>query len=71
MLRTARQWMVTHEWMVKPMAQTEWIEGKGLLVWLAEVFSALGTGLYLVSLFFGSVRSSPSRPSGPASSAGS
>ena len=50
--RTARQWMVTHEWMVKPMAQTEWIEGKGLLVWLAEVFSALGTGLYLVALFF-------------------
>jgi formate-dependent nitrite reductase membrane component NrfD len=45
--------MVTHEWMVKPMAQTEWIQGKGLLVWLAEVFSALGTGLYLVSLFFG------------------
>ena len=49
---TSRQWMVTHEWMVKPMAQAEWIEGKGLLVWLAEVFSALGTGLYLVSLFF-------------------
>jgi formate-dependent nitrite reductase membrane component NrfD len=45
--------MITHEWMVKPMAQTEWIQGKGLLVWLAEVFSALGTGLYLVSLFFG------------------
>jgi formate-dependent nitrite reductase membrane component NrfD len=44
--------MVTHEWMVKPMAQTEWIEGKGLLVWLAEVFSALGAGLYLASLFF-------------------
>jgi formate-dependent nitrite reductase membrane component NrfD len=44
--------MVTHEWMVKPMAQTEWIQGKGLLVWLAEVFSALGTGLYLVALFF-------------------
>jgi formate-dependent nitrite reductase membrane component NrfD len=51
-IRTARQWMVTHEWMVKPMAQTEWIQGKGLLVWLAEVFSALGTGLYLVSVFF-------------------
>ena len=45
--------MVTHEWMVKPMAQTEWIQGKGMLVWLAEVFSALGTGLYLVSLFIG------------------
>jgi protein NrfD len=50
--KTARQWMVTHEWMIKPMAQAEWIEGKGLLVWLAEVFSALGTGLYLVALFF-------------------
>ncbi len=50
--KTARQWMVTHEWMVKPMAQEEWIKGKGLMVWLAEVFSALGTGLYLVSLFF-------------------
>jgi formate-dependent nitrite reductase membrane component NrfD len=44
--------MVTHEWMIKPMAQTEWIEGKGILVWIAEVFSALGSGLYLVSLFF-------------------
>jgi len=49
--QTARQWMVPHEWMVKPMQQTEWIERRGLLVWLAEVFSALGTGLYLVALF--------------------
>jgi formate-dependent nitrite reductase membrane component NrfD len=48
---TSRQWMVTHEWMVKPMQQTEWIEKKGLLVWLAEVFSALGTGLYLIAIF--------------------
>jgi formate-dependent nitrite reductase membrane component NrfD len=46
--------MVTHEWMVKPMRQTEWIDGKGLMVWLAEVFSALGSGLYLVSLFVNS-----------------
>ncbi|MGI5939089.1 MAG: NrfD/PsrC family molybdoenzyme membrane anchor subunit [Thermoleophilia bacterium] len=53
MARISRQWMVTHEWMVKPMSQAEWIEGKGLLVWLAEVFSALGTGLYIVALFFG------------------
>jgi formate-dependent nitrite reductase membrane component NrfD len=37
--------------MVKPMQQTEWIERQGLLVWLSEVFSALGTGLYLVSIF--------------------
>lgn len=50
-MQTRRQWMVTHEWMVKPMQQTEWIEGQGLLIWLAEVFSALGMGLYLVSLF--------------------
>ena len=49
--QTARQWIVTHEWMVNPMQQTEWIEGKGLLIWFAEVFSSLGTGLYLVSIF--------------------
>ncbi len=49
--QTARQWIVTHEWMVNPMHQTEWIEGQGLLIWLAEVFSSLGTGLYLVSIF--------------------
>jgi formate-dependent nitrite reductase membrane component NrfD len=48
-----RQWMVTHDWMVKPTSQTEWIEGRGVLVWLAEVFTSLGAGLYLVSLFFG------------------
>lgn len=51
--QTARQWMVTHEWMVNPMQQTEWIEKQGLLIWLAEVFSSLGTGLYLVSIFVG------------------
>ncbi len=43
--------MVTHEWMVKPMQQKEWIEKQGLLVWLSEVFSALGTGLYLIAIF--------------------
>lgn len=50
--QTMRQWMVTHEWMVNPMQQTEWIEKQGLLIWLAEVFSSLGTGLYLVSIFY-------------------
>jgi formate-dependent nitrite reductase membrane component NrfD len=49
--QTARQWMITHEWMVNPMQQTEWIERQGMLVWLSEVFSALGTGLYLVAIF--------------------
>jgi formate-dependent nitrite reductase membrane component NrfD len=47
-----RQWMVIHDWMVKPTAQTEWIERRGVLVWVAEVFTSLGAGLYLVSLFF-------------------
>ena len=51
--QTRRQWIVTHEWMVKPMRQTEWISGKGMLVWLAEVFSALGMGTYLVGLIAG------------------
>jgi formate-dependent nitrite reductase membrane component NrfD len=51
--QTRRQWIVTHEWMVKPMRQKEWISGKGLLVWLAEVFSALGMGTYLVGLIAG------------------
>lgn len=47
-----RQWMVTHDWMIKPTQQTEWIERRGILVWIAEVFTSLGAGLYLVSLFF-------------------
>ena len=47
-----RQWMATHEWMVKPTPQTEWIERRGVLVWIAEVFTSLGAGLYLVSLFY-------------------
>lgn len=51
--RTSRQWIVPHEWMVLPMRQVEWIERKGRLVWLAEVFSALGMGLYLVALIEG------------------
>jgi formate-dependent nitrite reductase membrane component NrfD len=47
-----RQWMVTHDWMVKNTPQTEWIERRGVLVWIAEVFTSLGAGLYLVSIFF-------------------
>lgn len=47
-----RQWMVTHEWMVKPTRQTEWIDRRGILVWIAEVFTSIGAGLYLVSLFY-------------------
>jgi formate-dependent nitrite reductase membrane component NrfD len=46
-----RQWMITHEWMTKPTYQKEWIEKRGLMVWIAEVFTSLGAGLFLVSLF--------------------
>jgi formate-dependent nitrite reductase membrane component NrfD len=46
-----RQWMTTHEWMVKPMPQKEWIERRGMMVCISEVFTGLGSGLYLVSLF--------------------
>jgi formate-dependent nitrite reductase membrane component NrfD len=49
-----RQWMVTHEWMVNPMPQREWIEQRGVMVWIAEVFTSLGSGLFLVSLFMNS-----------------
>jgi len=52
-VQTRRQWITTHEWMVKPMRQKEWISGQGILVWLAEVFSALGMGTYLVGLVAG------------------
>ena len=55
-----RQWMVTHDWMIKYTPQTEWIERKGILVWIAEVFTSLGSGLYLVSLFY-SVMDMPER----------
>jgi len=50
-----RQWMITHEWMIKYTPQTEWIERRGILVWLAEVFTALGAGMFLVSLYFNSL----------------
>ncbi len=46
-----RQWMITHEWMVKPMHQKEWIERRGIMIWIAETFTSLGAGLFLVSLF--------------------
>ena len=49
-----RQWMVTHDWMTKPMHQREWIERRGIMVWIAEVFTSLGSGLFLVSLFMNS-----------------
>jgi formate-dependent nitrite reductase membrane component NrfD len=51
-LQTSRQWMITHEWMIKGNRQTEWIDNRGILLWLAFYAGGLGGGLYIVSLFF-------------------
>jgi hypothetical protein len=40
-----------YEWMVKHTPQEEWIERKGILLWLAFFFSEVGAGIYLVSIF--------------------
>lgn len=47
--------MKPYEWMVEYTPQTNWIEGHGKFIWLAEVFGMLGGGLYLVSLYFNSL----------------
>jgi formate-dependent nitrite reductase membrane component NrfD len=51
-MQTSRQWMVTHEWMVKGNRQSEWIDKRGILLWLAEYAGGLGSGAFIVSLFF-------------------
>jgi len=47
--------MKSYEWMVGYTPQTEWIERRGILIWLAEVSNGIGGGLYLVSLYFNSL----------------
>jgi len=47
--------MRSYEWMVEYTPQTEWIERRGILIWLAEVSNGIGGGLYLVSLYFNSL----------------
>lgn len=44
-----------HEWMINYTRQTEWIDRRGLLLWLAFYTGGLGGGLYLVSLYFESL----------------
>ena len=46
--------MRPYEWMIEYTAQTEWIEGKGILAWLAFFFVELGAGTFLISSLFGS-----------------
>lgn len=47
--------MKPYEWMVKFTPQTEWIERRGIFLWLAFYVGGLGGGLYLVSLYFNSL----------------
>jgi formate-dependent nitrite reductase membrane component NrfD len=44
-----------HEWMVKYTRQTEWIDRRGIFLWIAFYAGGLGGGLYLVSLYFNSL----------------
>jgi len=44
--------MKLNEWMVKPTQQTEWIEGRGILLLLAFFFIELGAGIFFVATFF-------------------
>jgi formate-dependent nitrite reductase membrane component NrfD len=46
--------MKPYDWMVTYTPQTEWIEGRGLLLWLAFYTGGLGGGLYLVSSYYDS-----------------
>jgi DMSO reductase anchor subunit len=41
-----------YEWMIKPTRQREWIDDKGIFLWLAFFFSEIGAGLYFISLFY-------------------
>jgi formate-dependent nitrite reductase membrane component NrfD len=41
--------------MIEHTPQTEWIEGKGILVWLAFFFIELGAGTFFISSIFGSL----------------
>ncbi len=41
-----------YEWMIRPTRQREWIDDKGIFLWLAFFFSEIGAGLYFVSLFY-------------------
>jgi formate-dependent nitrite reductase membrane component NrfD len=44
--------MQIHQWMINYTRQTEWIDRRGLFLWIAFYAGGLGGGLYLVSLFF-------------------
>jgi formate-dependent nitrite reductase membrane component NrfD len=47
--------MASYDWMAKYTPQTEWIERRGILLWLAFFFIELGAGVFFVASFFGSL----------------
>ncbi|MFC1869541.1 NrfD/PsrC family molybdoenzyme membrane anchor subunit, partial [Thermodesulfobacteriota bacterium] len=46
--------LIEYEWMVKFTPQREWIDRRGLLLWLAFFFTEIGAGIYFVALFLNS-----------------
>ena len=52
MFRPTGDGLKPYEWMVRPTRQLEWIEDKGIFLWLAFFFSEIGAGLYFVSMFY-------------------
>ena len=47
--------MEIHQWMINYTRQTEWIDKRGIFLWIAFYAGGLGGGLYLVSLYFNSL----------------
>ena len=47
--------MEIHQWMLNYTRQTEWIDRRGLILWIAFYTGGLGGGLYLVAVFFNSL----------------
>ena len=44
--------MKRYEWMVRYTSQTEWIERRAMLLWLAFFFIELGAGIFFIASFF-------------------
>ncbi len=41
-----------YEWMIIPTRQQQWIDDKGVFLWLGFFFSEIGASLYFLSLFY-------------------
>ncbi|HEY97171.1 MAG TPA: polysulfide reductase NrfD [Dehalococcoidia bacterium] len=48
--------METYDWMVKYTPQSEWIERRGVLLWLAFFFIELGAGIFFMASFFDNIQ---------------